>query len=43
MYSPAVCGRYKKITRTGCGRHVEQGLSVVPPENRCSCPMAACR
>jgi hypothetical protein len=37
MCSPAVCDRCKKFTWTGCGRHVNQALSGIPPENRCTC------
>jgi hypothetical protein len=32
------CGRCGKPTWVGCGRHVEQALSGVPPEERCACP-----
>jgi len=32
------CGRCGKATWVGCGRHVEQVMAGVPPEERCTCP-----
>lgn len=32
------CSRCGKATWGGCGRHVEQALAGVPPEQRCTCP-----
>ena len=34
MCSPAVCNLCTKITWTGCGQHMDQALTSVPPENR---------
>jgi hypothetical protein len=31
------CNSCGKPTYAGCGRHVEQVLGDVPPENRCKC------
>ena len=38
MCSPAVCGRCKKITWSGCGAHADQVMAGVPAEKRCTCP-----
>lgn len=32
------CKKCSKPTYKGCGRHVEQVLSDVPVQDRCSCP-----
>lgn len=37
MCNPAVCPTCRKITWTGCGRHVDQVFADVEPENRCTC------
>jgi len=37
MCSPAICPRCRKVTYSGCGRHVDAVLSRVPPEKRCTC------
>jgi hypothetical protein len=37
MCSPAVCGRCRKVTYSGCGMHVQQVLANVPPDQRCTC------
>jgi hypothetical protein len=31
------CARCGRPTYSGCGRHVEQALRGVPPEERCRC------
>jgi len=31
------CSKCKKPTYAGCGMHIEQVLSDVPRENRCTC------
>jgi hypothetical protein len=37
MCSTITCPTCKKITWSGCGRHVEETMAPVPPENRCAC------
>lgn len=37
MCSPALCPTCKKVTYVGCGRHVDQVLAEVRPEERCTC------
>jgi hypothetical protein len=32
------CKRCGKPTWVGCGRHIEQALRGVPPDQRCACP-----
>jgi hypothetical protein len=34
MCRPATCSKCGKITWTGCGAHVDQVLSKVPPDKR---------
>jgi hypothetical protein len=31
------CQKCGKPTWTGCGRHIEQALAGVPPQDRCRC------
>jgi hypothetical protein len=33
-----VCSRCGKAGWAGCGRHVEQALAGIPPQQRCTCP-----
>lgn len=37
MCRPVECMVCKKTTWAGCGAHVSQVMSVVPPERRCTC------
>ncbi|MBL8951556.1 MAG: hypothetical protein JNK82_12315 [Myxococcaceae bacterium] len=37
MCTQVKCGRCGKPTWSGCGRHIEQALANVPPEQRCRC------
>lgn len=37
MCSPAICPVCRKVTYSGCGRHVDQVLANVPVEGRCTC------
>jgi hypothetical protein len=37
MCSPAVCGRCRKVTWSGCGMHAEEVLASVPEAKRCTC------
>ncbi|HEU5162399.1 MAG TPA: hypothetical protein VFV54_04560 [Thermoanaerobaculia bacterium] len=32
------CAECGKATWAGCGKHVEQALAGVPPQQRCACP-----
>jgi hypothetical protein len=32
------CKRCGKPTWRGCGRHIEEALRGVPPDQRCACP-----
>ncbi len=34
------CERCGKPSWTGCGRHVEEALAGVKPQDRCACPPA---
>jgi hypothetical protein len=34
------CSRCGKPTWTGCGRHIEEALRGVPPDQRCRCERA---
>lgn len=37
MCRPVECMVCKKTTWAGCGAHVQQVMSVIPPERRCTC------
>lgn len=37
MCQRVVCNKCKKPSFVGCGRHVEQVLGDVKPEDRCRC------
>lgn len=37
MCSPAICPICRKVTYTGCGRHVSAVMANVPPANQCKC------
>lgn len=37
MCYPVTCPRCQKTTWDGCGQHVDEVMSNVPPENRCTC------
>lgn len=37
MCHQVTCSKCHKPTWSGCGRHVEQALSNVPKDKRCSC------
>ncbi len=37
MCTRVTCRKCQKPTFVGCGRHVEQVLGDVPPEERCRC------
>ena len=43
MCQPTTCEKCKKPSYVGCGRHVEQVLGHVPPEQRCKCREEAAR
>ncbi|SEB78443.1 hypothetical protein SAMN04488550_0793 [Gordonia malaquae] len=38
MCFPVTCNRCGKITWDGCGSHVDEVMSQVAPEQRCTCP-----
>jgi hypothetical protein len=38
MCQRVTCRKCGKPTWVGCGRHIEQALQGVPPEQRCTCP-----
>lgn len=38
MCHPARCTKCGKTTWAGCGRHVDQVMRRVAPEDRCTCP-----
>jgi hypothetical protein len=38
MCQQVKCPKCGKATYAGCGRHVEQVLAGVPPQQRCTCP-----
>jgi len=38
MCQRVTCQRCGKPTWIGCGRHIEQALRGVAPEDRCVCP-----
>lgn len=40
MCRPVECMVCRKTTWAGCGAHVAQVMSVVPPERRCTCSAA---
>ncbi|PQM20444.1 hypothetical protein Sfr7A_27105 [Streptomyces xinghaiensis] len=40
MCQRAICPTCRKVTYTGCGRHVEQVLAGVPAPRRCTCAPA---
>lgn len=37
MCSPAICPSCRKVTWSGCGRHVDQVMAHVPADKRCTC------
>ncbi len=37
MCQRVICSVCNKITWTGCGRHVDEVMAGVSPENRCKC------
>lgn len=37
MCSPATCKQCGKTTWSGCGNHVDQVMSRVPVDRRCTC------
>lgn len=37
MCSPAICPVCRKITYSGCGRHVAQVMASVPADKQCKC------
>lgn len=37
MCSPATCPTCRKITWSGCGRHVDAVFAGVPNDKRCTC------
>lgn len=37
MCRPVGCSKCGKTTWAGCGAHVDQVMSRVPPEERCTC------
>lgn len=37
MCSPALCPQCRKVTWSGCGMHIEEALSGVPEDQRCTC------
>ncbi len=41
MCAPARCRACGNTTWTGCGRHVDQVMSRVPAQKRCTCDGAA--
>ncbi len=41
MCARVTCPRCQKPSFVGCGRHVEQVLGDVPPEQRCRCRESA--
>ena len=38
MCFPVVCPVCKKTTWDGCGMHVDEVMSSVPEDRRCTCP-----
>jgi hypothetical protein len=38
MCSKVICDQCHKPTWDGCGKHIEEALKGVPPEERCTCP-----
>ncbi|HEY0787234.1 MAG TPA: hypothetical protein VGE86_01225 [Thermoanaerobaculia bacterium] len=38
MCHRVTCSRCGKPSWAGCGRHVEQALAGIPPQQRCTCP-----
>ncbi|WP_219108363.1 hypothetical protein [Austwickia sp. TVS 96-490-7B] len=41
MCRPVPCTSCAKTTWAGCGRHVDQVMATVPPQQRCTCPRPA--
>nr|CAX74579.1 hypotheticial protein [Schistosoma japonicum] len=38
MCIKVTCSKCGKFTWKGCGKHVEQVMKDVPPEDQCQCP-----
>ncbi len=37
MCTRVICTKCKKYTWSGCGKHIEEALKGVPPDQRCQC------
>ena len=37
MCYPVLCQKCKKTTWAGCGMHVQQVMSQIPPQQQCNC------